>query len=223
MSGSASRSRSRSRSPRPRSGSRSRSPAPVAAPAAKSRSRSPRSRSRSPPPRRGGGGGGGDNKRVYVGKLSHRTRERDLEDVFGKFGRIHSIDLKDGYGFVEFEDATSAADAIKDLDNTDLDGSVIRVEPSHRGEGRCFTCGKEGHWAVTAVTDQGRPQCARPPLLLGSVRVFLLLSLAAALPECAEGVQSHKQTCVVMNDSEDSQRPSALDGRSVPPSPLPPP
>lgn len=38
--------------------------------------------------------------RVYVGHLSSRTRERDLQDLFSKFGKIQRIDLKYGYGFI---------------------------------------------------------------------------------------------------------------------------
>jgi RNA recognition motif-containing protein len=41
---------------------------------------------------------GGTN--VYVGRIADRTRERDLEDLFGKYGRIRNIILKRGYGFV---------------------------------------------------------------------------------------------------------------------------
>jgi len=40
---------------------------------------------------------------VYVGRLSSRTRERDLEDTFTKFGRLQRLDLKAGYAFIEYE------------------------------------------------------------------------------------------------------------------------
>lgn len=54
--------------------------------------------------------------RVYVGRLSNRTRERDLEDTFGKYGRITRVDMKYGYAFVEFSDNRDAEDAVRDLD-----------------------------------------------------------------------------------------------------------
>jgi arginine/serine-rich splicing factor 7 len=38
--------------------------------------------------------------RVYVGRLSSRVRERDLDEVFGKFGKIRKLDMKQGYAFV---------------------------------------------------------------------------------------------------------------------------
>lgn len=41
-----------------------------------------------------------NGRRVYVGKLDSYTRERDLDDVFGKFGKIVAVDMKRGYAFV---------------------------------------------------------------------------------------------------------------------------
>jgi len=71
--------------------------------------------------------------RVYVGRLSSRTRERDLDDVFSKYGRVQSCDLKYGYAFVEFEDPRDAEDAVRALDGHNLDGSRIVVEFSRGG------------------------------------------------------------------------------------------
>lgn len=38
--------------------------------------------------------------RLYVGRLSHRTRERDLDRLFAPFGKIREILLKAGFAFV---------------------------------------------------------------------------------------------------------------------------
>jgi hypothetical protein len=46
--------------------------------------------------------GSGSNSVVYVGRLSSRTRERDLEDAFSKYGRIIRLDMKAGYAFIEY-------------------------------------------------------------------------------------------------------------------------
>ena len=56
-----------------------------------------------------------NNCKVYVGNLPQDIRERDLEDVFYKYGKIVDVDLHTGGGrggersggpfaFVEFED-----------------------------------------------------------------------------------------------------------------------
>lgn len=46
--------------------------------------------------------------KVYVGNLPQDIRERDLEDVFYKFGKIVEVDLHASKGvpfaFIEFED-----------------------------------------------------------------------------------------------------------------------
>ncbi|PIO39409.1 hypothetical protein AB205_0006680 [Aquarana catesbeiana] len=34
--------------------------------------------------------------RVYIGRLSHRARERDVERFFKGFGKIVEVDLKNG-------------------------------------------------------------------------------------------------------------------------------
>jgi splicing factor, arginine/serine-rich 4/5/6 len=40
--------------------------------------------------------------RVYVGNLSSRATERDIEGFFRGFGRIRDVMLKNGFGFVVF-------------------------------------------------------------------------------------------------------------------------
>ena len=50
--------------------------------------------------------------RVYVGGLSSRSGERDIERLFRRFGKIREILLKNKYGFLEFEDERDAEDAV---------------------------------------------------------------------------------------------------------------
>ncbi|GAB4855597.1 Serine/arginine-rich splicing factor sr30 [Ancistrocladus abbreviatus] len=77
---------------------------------------------------------------IYVGNLPGDTRERELEDLFYKYGPIVDIDLKipprpPGYAFVEFEDERDAEDAIHGRDGYDFDGHRLRVEFAHGGRG----------------------------------------------------------------------------------------
>ncbi len=62
------------------------------------------------------------NTRVYVGGLSYRARERDVEKLFQKYGRIREVSLKNGYGFVEFDDYRDADDAVYSLDGRNFMG-----------------------------------------------------------------------------------------------------
>lgn len=66
--------------------------------------------------------------RVYVGRLSSRAREEDVDYFFKGYGRIRDVNLKNGYGFVEFDDERDADDAVHDLDNKELCGERVRIE-----------------------------------------------------------------------------------------------
>jgi arginine/serine-rich splicing factor 4/5/6 len=73
--------------------------------------------------------------RVYVGGLPYGTRERDLEKFFKGYGRTRDILIKNGYGFVEFEDYRDADDAVYELNGKELLGERVVVEPA-RGTAR---------------------------------------------------------------------------------------
>ncbi|GJJ73849.1 hypothetical protein EMPS_06207 [Entomortierella parvispora] len=88
---------------------------------------------------------------VYVGHLSPRTERRDVEELFEKYGRVVSVELKHGgFAFVEYEDPRDADDAVNKLNGYELDGNRISVEWSRRSGGPgsgCFLCNGTGHWA----------------------------------------------------------------------------
>lgn len=65
---------------------------------------------------------------LFVGNLNPEVRIRDLENVFGRYGRIVRCDLKKNFGFVQFEDRRDAEEAIKKEDNRRLLGSEMTVE-----------------------------------------------------------------------------------------------
>ncbi|KAM3228584.1 hypothetical protein ACQJBY_059926 [Aegilops geniculata] len=80
------------------------------------------------------------SRTIYVGNLPGDIREREVEDLFYKYGRIVDIDLKvpprpPGYAFVEFEDPRDAEDACAGRDGYNFDGNRLRVEPAHVGRG----------------------------------------------------------------------------------------
>ncbi|KAK3029986.1 hypothetical protein RJ639_038085 [Escallonia herrerae] len=80
------------------------------------------------------------SRTLYVGNLPGNVRERDVEDLFYKYGPIVEIDLKipprpPGYAFVEFEDPRDAEDAIRGRDGCKYDGQRLRVELAHGGRG----------------------------------------------------------------------------------------
>eukprot|EP01041_Mallomonas_annulata_P008980 gene8980-18583_t len=71
--------------------------------------------------------------RVFIGNLPMDIRERDVDDLFYKYGRIRDIDLKTpsrppAYAFITFDDVRDAEDAIRARDGYDYDGYRLRVE-----------------------------------------------------------------------------------------------
>jgi len=66
--------------------------------------------------------------RVYLGGLSYRARERDVEHFFRKYGRLREISLKNGFAFCEFEDYRDADDACHDLNGKEFMGERVSVE-----------------------------------------------------------------------------------------------
>uniref|UniRef100_A0A8C7WGL8 Serine and arginine rich splicing factor 6 n=2 Tax=Salmoninae TaxID=504568 RepID=A0A8C7WGL8_ONCMY len=66
--------------------------------------------------------------RIYVGKLNYNAREKDLQRFFNGYGKLMEIDLKNGYGFVEFEDNRDADDAVYELNGKELCGERVTVE-----------------------------------------------------------------------------------------------
>ncbi|MEW5302202.1 MAG: hypothetical protein WDW36_005005 [Sanguina aurantia] len=109
--------------------------------------------------------------RVYVGGLDERISERDLDDEFGRFGKLRNIWIArkpPGFAFIEYEDDRDAQDAVKKLDGqkgwrVEFSRKSDRGPPPRggggsgggrgdgggggRGEMRCYECGEVGHLA----------------------------------------------------------------------------
>lgn len=69
--------------------------------------------------------------RIFIGRLSPRTQERDIENIFSAYGKVKRVDLKEGYAFVFFSDEKNALESIAAMNNKELDGNMIVVEPAH--------------------------------------------------------------------------------------------
>lgn len=88
-------------------------------------------------------------KKLYVGGLSYNTDEESVRNLFGQAGEIVAVNIiKDkftnqsrGFCFVEMATETQAAEAIKLLNGTKLDGRSLTVNESRPQEKRNFSGG----------------------------------------------------------------------------------
>jgi len=81
---------------------------------------------------------------LFVGNLNPNVRSRDLENVFGRYGRIVRCDLKKNFGFIQYAERRDAEKALLQENDQKLLGSVMTVEwakgtgPQPRGPGGGF-------------------------------------------------------------------------------------
>jgi len=74
--------------------------------------------------------------KIYVGNLSYDVAESDLEQAFGEFGQVTSVNiLKDrrtgeskGFGFVEMAEVSEGQAAIKEMNGKELMGRELKVD-----------------------------------------------------------------------------------------------
>lgn len=72
---------------------------------------------------------------MYVSNLSFHTTDADLKKLFGQFGAVSSAKVitdresgrSRGFGFVEMESDTDAGNAMKGLNNTEIEGRAMSV------------------------------------------------------------------------------------------------
>jgi len=81
--------------------------------------------------------------RLFIGQLIRDVRRREIEDAFSKFGEIARIDIKNGFGFVEYEHSRDAEEAIRKMDGEEFLGRRIIVEYARGGKRRERGSGRE--------------------------------------------------------------------------------
>lgn len=73
--------------------------------------------------------------KLHVGNLASGTAEVQLEDLFARVGRVNearlmqdaATGLSQGFAFITMSTSAEAAEAIRVLNGTELDGRPIRV------------------------------------------------------------------------------------------------
>ena len=72
---------------------------------------------------------------MYVSNLSFNTTDADLKKLFGQYGAVSSAKVitdretgrSRGFGFVEMDSDVEAKEAIKNLNNKDIEGRPMSV------------------------------------------------------------------------------------------------
>ena len=83
------------------------------------------------------------SKKLYVGNLPFTVTENELREVFERHGAVSSVNVitdretgrPRGFAFVEMDDASSADDAMRALDGSDLGGRTLRVNEAQDRRG----------------------------------------------------------------------------------------
>ncbi|PLY07296.1 MAG: RNA-binding protein [Arcobacter sp.] len=81
---------------------------------------------------------------IYVGNLSYRMSDSELEALFAKFGEVKSAKIimdretgrSKGFGFVEMETSIAGNQAIEELNGSDSEGRSLRVNEAKPREER---------------------------------------------------------------------------------------
>lgn len=81
---------------------------------------------------------------IYVGNLSYRMNDADLEAIFAKFGEVKSAKIimdrdtgrSKGFGFVEMTTDIAGNEAIETLNDNEIEGRKLRVNEARPREER---------------------------------------------------------------------------------------
>ncbi|XP_009110330.1 glycine-rich RNA-binding protein 6, mitochondrial [Brassica rapa] len=81
--------------------------------------------------------------KLFVGGLSPATDVDILKEVFGKFGKIVDVvvvsdretGVSKGFGFVTYDSIDAANKAMQQMNDQELDGRIIGVNPADSGGG----------------------------------------------------------------------------------------
>ena len=112
------------------------------------------------------GGGTGEELKLYIGNIDYSTDDQRLRDAFSKFGSItdcfcpvdRASNRPRGFGFVTFANRDDAMKAIAEMDNTELDGRMIRVSESRPKDGSRSSAGGGGSSSGGAFNATGAPE-----------------------------------------------------------------
>lgn len=89
---------------------------------------------------------------LYVSNLSFHTSEEDLKQMFSAYGKVESVKIivdkftnkSRGFAFIEMPNEAEAQEAIKMLNDKEIQGRALSVNPARPREERSF--GNRNKW-----------------------------------------------------------------------------
>lgn len=74
------------------------------------------------------------SRRLYLGRLPPDTRSEDITKLFDGYGKVIDCRVMTGFGFVEFENARDAEDAVNSFNGKQFNGQacVFLIVQSNR-------------------------------------------------------------------------------------------
>jgi arginine/serine-rich splicing factor 4/5/6 len=64
---------------------------------------------------------------LHLANLSQDAKYDDIQRYFETYGRVLNVDVKEGFGFVEFDNHRAARDAMEALDKKEFMGTELKV------------------------------------------------------------------------------------------------
>lgn len=86
--------------------------------------------------------------KIFIGNLSPDTTSDELRSLFSQYGKIAECSILKNFGFVHMDDKAEAEEAIRNLNQYELNGQPMNVELS-RGKSRGSTKLHVGNIACT--------------------------------------------------------------------------
>jgi RNA recognition motif-containing protein len=93
--------------------------------------------------------------RIFIRNIPLKVKESELEDLFGKAGKIVNTVLKTNFAFIQYENEKEANESLRLFHDYNIYGNKLVVEIAksrteklaERMNEKCFKCSEFGHWA----------------------------------------------------------------------------
>lgn len=78
------------------------------------------------------------NNKLYVGNLSYKVTNEQLQELFATYGEVVSVNIIEGkgFGFVEMAESADIQKAKEELDGKEFEGRTLKVNEARPPKSR---------------------------------------------------------------------------------------